>query len=849
MRIRTSHLILGALCLFTAASPAVAERLEHEKYQLDNGMTVILREDHRIPRVAVNVWYHVGAREEPAGRSGFAHLFEHLMFMGTHRVPGSQFDEIMETGGGSNNATTGFDRTNYYSSGPASQLPILLWLEADRMEGLGRAMTQEKLDLQREVVRNERRESYDNAPYGPSELLVLELMFPHDHPYHNHVIGSHEDLQRATVEDVTTFFDTFYVPNNASLVVVGDFETASVKPLIEGLFGSIPRGAEPPRRTAPPVSLERTRRVTVSDAVQLPKINLVWHAPPFYAPGDAEMDLIAAVLADGKNSRLYKRLVHDDEIAVDVSAYQWSLRLGSLFFIEVTAAPGVTLAQVESVVDEELERLRAEGPTTRELARAVSGFETYMVSDLQSFGSVADQLNHYDAYLGAPDRLAWDLDRYRRATTDGVRAWAAQVLDPGKRLVLGVVPASEPAPGLPSRDDRPTAAPVKPFTPPMPEVFTLENGLTVWFWDRPGFPLVSMRLVMPYGSTWDGADRSGRASLAAQMLAEGAGQRDALAFADALETLGAAFSSSASHDATTVGLSVLRRNLDPAIDLFATAVRSPRYDADAFDRLRTLSLRRLQQVVDNASALGRRTSQEAFFGPGSMYGVPTAGYPRTLAALQLEDVTDFHRSFHRPEGAVLLVAGDLRRAEAEATLDLHLGSWHAAEARPTRSMAAMPAAEGPLRVLFVDRPGSAQTVVRFMLPGLSFTEADRAGLMTLNTVFGGSFTSRLNANLRERHGYTYGAGSSFVHYAENGALVASAAVQTEVTGAALAEFFREFDAIRSGDVSAAEAEKARATVRAETVGSFETLRGLLGVYDPLARYGLDAVTLAEDLAR
>jgi predicted Zn-dependent peptidase len=491
-------LLVGGVSLPAKARAADAEAriLSNEKYQLTNGLTVILHEDHRLPEVVTNIRYHVGSREEPPGRSGFAHLFEHLMFMGTQRVPDHQFDLIMEAGGGSNNANTWFDRTVYYDWGPASLLPTLLWLESDRMAQLGAAMTQKKLDTQRMVVRNERREGYDNAPYGPAEYLFWQFMYPTDHPYHFDTIGSHHDLKAATVQDVVHFFDTYYVPNNATLVVAGDFQPAKVKPLIQGLFGSIPRGKEPPRRSPPPVGFAHERDEVLTDEVRYPQLTIAWHTPGIYQPGDAEMDLLASALAEGKSSRLYRRLVSQEQVAVDVSAWQTSLRLGSVFRIDCHVKPGVSLDRVESMIDEEVQKLCAQGPTPTELERARASIETSTLTGLQSLRTVADRLNHYDDYLGVPNSLERDLGRYRKATPEDVAAWGRKMLHPHRRLVLRVLPRPKPDPTPPPPEPPPpcppkTTAPRTSPSPPSPRrprrSSTCPTGSRSGTWTSPGY--------------------------------------------------------------------------------------------------------------------------------------------------------------------------------------------------------------------------------------------------------------------------------------------------------------------------------------------------------------------------
>lgn len=424
-----------------------AAKVPFEKLRLDNGLTLILHQDRRLPLACINLWYHVGAKDEPAGRSGFAHLFEHLMFMGTRRAPQGEFDRIMESGGGQNNATTSEDRTNYFASGPASLLPTLLWLEADRLEGLGAAMTQEKLDLQRDVVRNERRQSYENEPYGPAELEMNGLLYPAGHPYAIPVIGTHADLDAATVSDVREFFAAHYVPNNLSLVVAGDFERDAVLRDVRRWFGSQPRGPEPVWRSAAPVRLKApVFREIVDPNAEFARTSLVWHSPALFADGDAACDVIAKILGDGLASRLQKRLMVDELLAQSVGAFQMSMQLGSQFRIDACAAEDdVSLERLESAIDEELARLAADGPTAEELEKVKVHAETEFTAGLQRITERADRLNAYDAAFGDPDGFERDLGRYRLVGADEVRARAKDLFDRDARLIMHVLPGEDAA--------------------------------------------------------------------------------------------------------------------------------------------------------------------------------------------------------------------------------------------------------------------------------------------------------------------------------------------------------------------------------------------------------------------
>ncbi|MBI5764057.1 MAG: insulinase family protein [Planctomycetes bacterium] len=838
------YVSVGVLIAFGAGSVS-AQDVKVEKYQLDNGMTVILHEDHSLPVACINTWFYVGSKDEAPGRSGFAHLFEHLMFMGTRRVAGNSFDVLMERGGGNNNASTTQDRTNYYSTGPSSLLPTLLWLDADRLEDLGKEMTQEKLDKQRDVVRNERRQTSEMRPYGKADLKITELMFPPGHPYHIEVIGTHEDLQAATVRDVKDFFAAYYLPNNASLVVAGDFDPKEIKPLIAKLFGTLQRGPEPIHRKAEPVALKDVCRVTYTDAVQFARTTMVYHSPAAFSDGDADMDLAAAVLATGKSSRLYERLVYRDKIATEVSANQESMYLGSLFQVEVTAKPGVSLDQIEKTTDEVLAEFVEKGPTQEELERQKTRIEYMSVASLQSVLAKADSLNRYQFYFGEPNSFKRDLDRYRHATTESVQAWSKKVLTPNARLVMRVLPEEKDAPS--PRDKQPDLVAEKPFAPTGPEVFTLSNGLEVRHWERRELPLVNLLLQLPDGAGNDEASKAGLSVLSAGMIDEGAGSRGALEFSNELNLLGATLMTSVDQESGRIGLSVLRRNFDAALALYADAVARPRMEEKEWDRVKTLHLQALKQAEDRPTQVAARVGMRTFFGDGHPYGRPTEGTMETVKGLDLAAIKARYQQMFNPKGSILFVAGDLSASDAKAALEKALGSWKGTGPIAKRERKDMPAPPGPMRVVLVDKPQSVQTVIRFYAPAPTYRSPDRVRLGCLNTILGGSFTSRLNQNLREQHGYTYGARSSFNLRSGTGYFSAGADVQAEYTGAALQEFMKEFDKIRAGDITSEEAEKARKTNRVDLVEAFQGLGGLLAVASEREQNGLPFSSLGDDL--
>jgi len=444
------------LCAAAALAPSVSRltaqaaaplRVPYETFTLPNGLQVIVHEDHSVPVVSVNIWYHVGSGDERVGRTGFAHLFEHIMFMGSQHVPTGEFDKLLEAAGGDNNGSTTEDRTNYFEDAPANALPLMLWLDSDRMGFLVPEITAEKVDLQRGVVQNERRQSYENRPYGLAEENILKRLYPATHPYSWPVIGSMTDLSAATLEDVRNFFRTYYTPNNATLSIAGDVTLGDARQLAVRYFGDIPRGPNVTRPTPPPVLLTADVYATLEDRVQTPRVYNAWHTQKAFAPDDAGLDVLANVLAGGRSSRLYRRLVYELQIASDVVAFQDGGRLDGKFELWVTARPEHTLGELQRVVDEEVRKVADAAPTLREVQRAQNTFEAQFLSRMErvgSFGGKADQLSFYAYFVGPPDYFQRDLDRYLKVTPADVQRIARTYLADAHRVVLSVVPQGKP---------------------------------------------------------------------------------------------------------------------------------------------------------------------------------------------------------------------------------------------------------------------------------------------------------------------------------------------------------------------------------------------------------------------
>ena len=438
---RLLMLVVLASSLAVAGDPRIT--VPYTRFTLPNGLDVILHEDHSVPTVAVNLCYHVGSANEKPGRTGFAHLFEHIMFMGSKHVPEGKFDQWLEAAGGDNNANTTDDRTDYFDDVPSNALALPLFLESDRMGFLLDSMTEAKVNAQRDVVKNERRETYENAPYGLAPILIYENLYPPDHPYHWPTIGSMADLSAASYNDVAQFFRTYYVPGNASLVIAGDIDPVKAMAAVRYWFGDVRVGAPVPGQPVPVTHLTAEKRVVQEDRVELPRLYMVWNTPAEFTPGDAELDLVASVLAGGKSSPLYRRLVYDLQIAQDVSAAQVSARLGSEFWIVATARGGHTLTEIERVVQEELNRIKDNPPSRRELERSVNQYEASFLDRLENIGTKANLLNTYVRLTGNPDYFNEDLARYKAIDPGDVQAIARSWLPDEARVVLSIVPVGK----------------------------------------------------------------------------------------------------------------------------------------------------------------------------------------------------------------------------------------------------------------------------------------------------------------------------------------------------------------------------------------------------------------------
>ncbi|MDY4284740.1 MULTISPECIES: pitrilysin family protein [Xanthomonas] len=863
---------LGALSYAppsTAARPAAAASVDiaYEQFTLPNGLRVVVHTDRKAPIVAVNLWYHVGAKDEPAGRTGFAHLFEHLMFQGSENHHGEFFEPFKQVGVTDQNGTTNSDRTNYFENVPTTALDMALWMESDRMGHLLGAIDQAALDEQRGVVQNEKRQG-ENQPYGQAWSRLSRALYPAGHPYHHTVIGSMNDLNAASLADVKQWFRTWYGPNNAVLVLAGDIDVATAKEKVTRYFGDIPAGPSMAQPKVDVAQRSQSTRETMTDKVPQTRIYRVWNVAQTGTEDVDRLQLLAQVLGGATSSRLDRRLVHQDKLVDMVSASVWPSQLGSGFGIIAMVKQGVDPARVEAAIDEELRRLLDKGPDKAELARAKTAFRAGFIRGVErigGFGGKADVLAECAVYTGDPGcfrtSLATIAETRPRDLTAVGRKWLGKgdytlLVQPGERVAQAEEPTVQPAPlnpppvdpkyrTLPSVVDR-SAGPPKTtqfpkLTFPTLQRATLKNGTTVILAERHEVPVVQFSYEFQGGYSADQGRKPGTANFTMGMLDDGAGERDALAFADAAEALGASLAAGAALDGSNAYLSALKENLAPSLALYADMLRRPRFAPNEIERVRASWIASIRQEKAQPNGVAMRVLPPLLYGVGHPYAMPFSGIgtEAAIAALQREDLVDFHRDWVRPEHATLIVVGDTTLAEIVPLLDAQFGDWKGEGTAPSVPVPARVARPAKPRVYLIDQPGAVQAnlFASELVPPTTDPAAVRFDIA--NGVIGGDFTSRLNMNLRENKHWSYGARSGAASALGQRPWTASAPVQIDKTAPALQEMYKEISAFASGKAppTAEEVARIRNIQTLSLPGAYETASAVMGAIGGIVRYG------------
>ena len=833
------------LALVTSASAQTKTKeidIPYERFVLDNGLTVIVHEDHKAPIVAVNIWYHVGSKNEKPGKTGFAHLFEHLMFGGSEHSSGRYIDAMERIGATDLNGTTNPDRTNYFQNVPTSALDLTLWMESDRMGHLLGALDQKTLDLQRGVVQNEKRQG-ENQPYGVTRQLLTQNTYPAGHPYSWTTIGEMADLDAASMKDVQEWFKTYYGPSNVVLVLAGDIDVKTAREKVAKYFGDIPAGPPVAHHQVWIAKMAGTHRQVVQDRVPQARIYKVWNIPEY---GNAEadyLDLVSDCLSNGKSSRFYKRLVYEDQIATDAGAFTDLREIGGQFMVRATARPGQSIAQVEKEVDEELARFLKNGPTAEEMQRVKTQYQANFIRGIErigGFGGKSDRLAQSQVFRGSANAYKISLKRVQEATAEDLRAAAQRWLSDGVYILeVDSFPDYKTASAGADRSKTPETGTPPELKLPKLQRATLSNGLKVILAERHEVPLVNFTLAADAGFASDASATPGTANLAMQVLTDGTRTRNALQISDELEALGATLRGYSNLDLSFVSLSALTAKLDPSLDLFANVVLNPSFPENEVKREQKLVLAGIEREQNTPATLALRILPGLLYGAGHPYGNPLtgSGTKDSVVKLTREDLVKFHDQWLRPNNSTLVVVGDTTLKEVTPKLEKLFAGWKSGSA-PAKNVKTV-AVAAKSAVYLIDKPGAQQSVIIAGVVAPPRANPQEIAIEAMNNSLGGMFGARLNMNLREDKHWSYGARTVLRDARSQRPFYAVAPVQTDKTKESLVEMNKEFRGI-VGDhpVGGDELAKIQANETLKLPGSRETLDALGQSIVDLVQFGL-----------
>lgn len=825
--------------------------IPYEKYQLANGLTLLVHEDHSDPVVHVDVTYHVGSAREELGKSGFAHFFEHMMFQGSDNVADEQHFKIISEAGGTLNGTTNRDRTNYFQTLPSNQLETALWLEADRMGFLLDAVTQKKFEVQRETVKNERGQNYDNRPYGLVPEYVAKTLYPYGHPYSWLTIGYIEDLNRVDVNDLKNFFLRWYGPNNAVLTVGGAVKTAEVVKLVEKYFGTIPAGpAVTNMKPVMPV-LDQDRYTSYEDNVRFPMLRMVFPSVPAYHPDEAPLDALADLLGGGKNSLFYKNFVKAEK-ALNASVSHPATELAGEFTFSITAYPGKQLAEMEQLMRQSLQEFEKRGVTDDDLARFKASRETAMINSLASVSGKVSSLAAYETFQGDANYLKKDLTRYQKLTKEDVMRVYNQYIKGKHAVILSVVPKGKTdliaakdnytvskegyvAPpneytGLVYNKAKDTFDRSKKPAPGANPVVTVpdfwnekfKNGLKIVGTKNDEIPSVALQLTIRGGHRLlaNQPDKAGLSYLTASLMNEDTEKYTAEEFSNKLEKLGSRISIYATSENTVVSVQSLVKNLDQTLALLEERLYRPKFNEEDFQRLKKQQLEFIANQKTQPTAIANQVYSKLLYGPGSIMAIPTIGTQQTVSNLTLDDVKNFYKANYSPSVAHLVIVGDIDKEKLMPKLAF-LNKWE--PKKVTIPTDAAPAPIAKTRIYLVDKPDAAQSEIRIGYMAMPFDATGnyyKANLM--NFTLGGAFNSRINLNLREDKGYTYGARSGFNGGKYAGPFTAYAGVRANATDSSLVEFMKEIHTFKANGISEEELEFMKKSIGQRDARNYET---------------------------
>jgi len=799
MKFKAAGLIL-VLALMAGRTFAQSADIDipFQKFVLNNGLTLIVHEDHKAPIVAVNLWYHVGSKNEKPGKTGFAHLFEHLMFGGSEHASGRYIDAMEKIGATDLNGTTNNDRTNYFENVPTSALDYTLWMESDRMGFLLGSLDQKTLDLQRGVVQNEKRQG-ENQPYAVAFQLITQNTYPAGHPYSWTVIGEMADLNAASMDDVKEWFRTYYGPSNVVIVLAGDIDAKTAKEKVEKYFGNIPAGPPVAHHEVWVAKMTATHRQHVQDRVPQARIYKIWNVPQDGTPDGDYLDLVSDVLSVGKSSRFYKRLVYDDQIATNANAFVGLNEIAGQFRVQATAKPGGDLAQVEKELDEELAKFLKDGPTQEELARVKAQYQANFIRGIErigGFGGKSDQLARNQVFHGDPAHYKISMKRVQEATAEDLKAAANRWLSDGV-YILEVHPFPEYKAATAGAD---RSKPPSTGTPPalkLPKLqkATLSNGLKVILAERHEVPLVTFWLDVDAGYAADPSALPGTSSMAMALLNGGTKTRNALQISDEQALLGAQIAAFSNLDLSIVRLSALKTKLDPSLGLFSDLILNPVFPEDDFKKQQKLQIAAIQREQTTPIQMALRVFPGLLYGPGHAYSNPLTG-SGTIASVEKmtrEDMAKFHQAWFKPNHATLVIAGDITLGELTPKLEKLFAAWKPGPA-PEKSINNVQLAPKSV-VYLMDKPGAQQSIIIVGNVAPPKANPNEIAIQAMNDGLGGLFLSRINSNLRENKHWSYGTTTLLWGARGQRPWLTLAPVQTDKTKESLVELNKELRGI------------------------------------------------------
>ncbi len=813
--------------------------IPYTKFVLANGLTVLVHEDHKTPVVAVDTWYHVASKNEKPGKTGFAHLFEHLMFSGSENFNHTYLNEMIRIGATDLNGTTNQDRTNYFENVPTSMLDFALFAESDRMGHLLPVLDQKKLDLQRGVVQNEKRLG-DNQPYSAAQQLIAENTYPVGHPYSWTVIGSMKDLDAASMSDVQEWFKTYYGPNNVTLVIAGDITPDVAREKVEKYYGEIPPGPPIAKQEAWIAKRTGTHRGIVQDRVPQARLYRVWNVPQAFSPEESQLDLAGRILGSGKTSRLYKRLVYKDQTATSATAGDNNSEIAGQFEIVLTAKPGADLKKVEAAANEELQNFLKSGPTQAELdltKTQIFGDYSRGMERIGGFGGKSDLIARCQTFTGDPACYKTYLERVRSATVATVRKAANDWLSDGDYVLeVQPYPAMKTAAAI-DRSKEPALGSAMSLKLPELQKSTLPNGLKIVLAERHTAPVVHFNLMVGGGTAADPADAPGTASLEQRMLEEGTATRDSLKIAEDLESLSADFSAGVDRDIAFADLDALKGNMDRALDIYADLILHPAFSEKEFSRVQKDRLAAIAREKVTPAATASRVIPELLYGKGNPYASPITGTAESVGKMTREDLVKFHDAWFKPNNATLLIVGDTTLAEITPKLTQLFASWKSGDvAKVTIPQAAQPEKDV---VYLIDRPGSAQSYIVSAQLAPPQSDSDALALGLVNGVFGGGFASRINMNLREDKHWSYGVSSALRAARGQRLFMSASPVQTDKTKESMEQLVEEFkNIVGSKPISEAELKLQQSDSTLSLPGRFETVDQVSTGYSTILEYNL-----------